>query len=154
MSSRRCVTGCCEIITETYTPVYEDYRNRFKKLKAGVFMYNPNTKKILLVQSKGEKWGPPKGTMEETDSCLQECAVRELREETGISIDKNTLTTSYKISRATYYIVETDVETSFNLSELDVSGIAWIHPECVKTEQLPLNSHCKRLLSRYCHHNE
>ena len=49
---------------------------------------------------EGGKWGPPGGKVDKIDKDLKEAAQREIKEETGISIDKNNLY-FYK----TYYVI-------------------------------------------------
>ena len=53
---------------------------------AGIVVYDSKTQRILLVQTRGYyKWGPPKGGIE-IDESPHDCAVRELHEETGLSL--------------------------------------------------------------------
>lgn len=59
--------------------------------RAGVILLSPNKKYVLLVKSKSEntensRWGFPKGSLEKGEH-FNECAMRELKEETGISIN-------------------------------------------------------------------
>lgn len=56
--------------------------------KAGIFLFDLNRQKFLLVHSsnfKPEKWTVPKGNKNEEETCW-ECARREFREETGVEI--------------------------------------------------------------------
>jgi len=84
----KCQDGCC---TYKVTP-YKDIKwnngdgwksNSGKIIKAGSFVVDPETHKILLVQSRGKMWGPPKGTIQDNES-VEDCAIREVFEETGI----------------------------------------------------------------------
>ena len=51
---------------------------------------NPNKYNILIIKQRhGNNWGLPKGHCE-SDETLEECAIREIREETGINIYKLT----------------------------------------------------------------
>jgi len=136
--------------------LYDHTRDKFKQSKAGMFIYNPMTKYILLVQSRGKKWGPPKGTMESFDIDIEHCAIREVYEETGLKIDILELVQKYRIDRATYYMIEKDVSNMKFLNysqENDASGITWIHLDClinmVNNKTIELNSHCKKLLHRF-----
>lgn len=151
---KRCFKGCCTIFTKEKNPDEEehDFRSKYKKLKSGVFFYNPHSRKVLLVQSRGQKWGPPKGTMETTDTTLEECAVREVLEETGLQLEVKQLQQWIKIGRATYFYIPIESYTYDIFGEVDVSGLTWISVDCLLTEIkngfLELNSHCKKLLTK------
>lgn len=154
----QCVHGCCDIMVQSYSFDYKvyDYKNKIKRNKAGVFFHDPIEKKILLVQSRGEKWGPPKGTLE-GDETYEEGAIREVREETGIVLTKEQLDKceKHRIDRSYYYYFEIQsdqLETvdNTNVSGNDASGMTWIDIECLKKMNemgfIDLNSHCKKLL--------
>jgi 8-oxo-dGTP pyrophosphatase MutT (NUDIX family) len=156
---KSCTNGCCSIVIKPYNETHTsyDFRHKFKKSKAGIFFYDPITEKVLLVQSRGIKWGPPKGTIEDTDKSIEDCAVREVMEETGIVIPKDRLTTEnrHHIDRATYYYLEKDAVKNVNIptcQDNDASGITWIHIKCLEnmhdTGQIDLNSHCKKLIKK------
>ena len=79
-----CFNKCCiyKII-----PYKKQIQNNYQKQvdlkikKAGVFIYDNSSKKILLVQSRGQMWGCPKGSIKDNEEPL-ECAIREVKEET------------------------------------------------------------------------
>jgi 8-oxo-dGTP pyrophosphatase MutT (NUDIX family) len=131
----------------------DDIRSKFKKKKSGVFFYDPKTDRILLVKSRGMKWGPPKGSMEDIDNTIEDCAIREVYEETGIKIHRELLKTDnkYRIDRATYYYLEIDYNDKF-IELYDNLGITWIKRKClhdlINRESIELNSHCKKLLRK------
>lgn len=52
----------------------------------GFIIHNLKTDQLLLVQEANGKWSYPKGGMEKTDTSTLKCAIRELKEETGINI--------------------------------------------------------------------
>jgi hypothetical protein len=62
MKTNLCNNGCCEIKIKLYKEADYMIKNFKSKKKAGVFIYDPNTKKILIVQSRGNLWGSPKGS--------------------------------------------------------------------------------------------
>ena len=141
-----CQKGCCIIRKRTgYVPVRTDFRYKYNKPKAGVFIHDDCQKRILLVQSRGQKWGPPKGTMETSDSSLEDCAIRELFEETGIGLDKSCFTRTIQINRASYFDVSASV-TPVLVRDRDITGYTWMHLDCV--HEMDLNSHCKQLLRK------
>lgn len=83
----RCLCGKCFSTMASFWPARMRYTTRAKPVKAGAFITSSADAHmfVLLVQSHGRMWGPPKGTVEDSES-LAECAVREVREETGLSI--------------------------------------------------------------------
>lgn len=125
--------------------------------KAGVFMYDPVEQRVLLVQSHGHFWGPPKGTVELLQNeSAQECAVRELKEETGLDIKATEFLRSYCIkNRATYYYAEQktgDVQVQGGAGN-DANGITWIKiaclESCLNNGKMILNQHCRHLFKKF-----
>ena len=113
--------------------------NLFKKKKkkdqrCGGIILNNTLDKIILVLNResvlngNPKWGLPKGHLKygETSS---ECAIREIKEETGIQVKINTNTYSIKINDTLYYIFVLD-ENKYNPKPLDLFEIRdskWIN---------------------------
>ena len=64
------------------------------EVSAGAIVYTIIDRKpyYLLICSKGDDWGFPKGHLEKDES-VKEAALREIKEETGINVD---LVTSFK----------------------------------------------------------
>ena len=85
METFLCVDGCCKIQIKEYKHQFLYSKNKINKKKAGVFIYDPNTNKVLIVQSRGNLWGAPKGTLEYGETNI-ECAIIEVEEETGLII--------------------------------------------------------------------
>lgn len=149
-----CKGGCCSIVLSEYTPAYERYRNKPKN-KSGVFIYDPIEDRVLLVQSRANLWGIPKGSIEEGETTL-ECALREVREETGLKLEEEALITATRIrNRALYYYTEMPACKVNIQREIgnDVNGIGWVRLECLKDYvrdgEIMLNKHCKILLKRF-----
>ena len=132
MKTYKCNDGCCQIKINTCKYPKTFHRN-FRK--AGVFIFDPKKNKVLLVQSRGHLWGPPKGSlnMGEQD---RNCAVREVKEETGLDISYNDFTKAMKIGRrAIIYYLEMDscdVKVQDNIENNDVNGISWIKIPCLE----------------------
>lgn len=150
-----CLNECCELNIEPYKNdgfIYTQYKGIRKK--AGVLIYNGD--KVLLVQSRGNFWGFPKGTMENGEK-VKDCALRELKEETGIELNKEDLEECVCIhNKALYYIYELKEEigsVQINIPDNDVNGITWIKLKCLqdmfKCNQMKLNYHCKYLLQHH-----
>jgi 8-oxo-dGTP pyrophosphatase MutT (NUDIX family) len=126
--------------------------------KAGVFIYDPAEDRVLLVQSRGQLWGPPKGTLEvDRDETSCECAIREVKEETGLDVKVEDFKQAVKIkNRAMYYYVERNTEPvsiQYNHPDNDANGITWIKldclNDCIKSGNIILNQHCKLVLKKF-----
>lgn len=162
ISEYKCPNNCCtikiddDVRYENYIP----YRSTGFNRKAGAFIYDNETDRVLLVQSKRNLWGIPKGTVEnDTNETSLECALREVKEETGIELKCRDLLRITKIrNKATYYFVimkerEVYIQKNENPEANDVCGITWIKvdclTECIKSGQIVLNQHCLILFDRF-----
>jgi ADP-ribose pyrophosphatase YjhB (NUDIX family) len=151
-----CENGCCSIQIEPYNENKSFTNKKRNKHKAGIFIYDPKEDKILLVQSRGNLWGPPKGTIQVPETEKQ-CAIREVKEETGliISLDNNDHYTRID-NKSTYYYINKDVcvvEIQRHIPDNDANGIGWVKPEClksfIKNGTISLSMHCKIVLGRF-----
>ena len=128
-----CRDKCCKIFINTYKPVPRYFNRRYKK--AGVFIYDPKEDRVLLVQSRGHLFGPPKGTLNYGER-TRDCAVREVKEETGLNILEKDLTKVINIhNKATYYYLEMDtckLTVQNSIIDNDANGITWIKMECLE----------------------
>lgn len=152
-----CKDGCCTVELEHCGP-HLIRRRRGHLRKAGVFIYDPVEERVLLVQSRGQLWGAPKGTLEldrDENSC--ECALREVLEETGLRLRPEQFARATKIkNRATYYYVEIPyqpVHIQRDHSDNDANGITWIKVSClekyIQSGEIVLNEHCRTLFKRF-----
>ncbi len=94
--------------------------------KAGVILITDDNK-FLLVKNYNQKWTFPKGGMEEDEDVVA-AAARELKEETGIVLELETLKLYYKHYKQTYFIcnargIQYDENLIQNKSE--ITGIGW-----------------------------
>jgi ADP-ribose pyrophosphatase YjhB (NUDIX family) len=153
MQTYICKTGCCKIQIKTYKHQKKFHRNY---RKAGVFIYDPKQEKVLLVQSRGHLWGPPKGSLnfEEQD---RNCAVREVKEETGLNVSYDDFTKAMKISkRAIFYYLEMDacdIKVQDSIENNDANGITWIKISCleksIKDGNIVLNNYAKLVFAHF-----
>jgi len=157
MQTYSCPKGCCKIHVKSYNRDKRlSYKNRNRR-KSGIFIEDKTNNKVLLIQSNGNLWGPPKGTSKygETD---RNCAVREVMEETGLHISPDEFTKAINIqNRAIYFYINRDACTITIPSEdnnNDVTGITWIHPdcleECIVQGNIKLSQHCRIVFDRFC----
>ena len=159
----KCMCGDCNFIITTYICSHQVYyNNNIIKKKAGVIIYNNINNKILIIQSRGNLWGFPKGSFNEGET-FEKCALRELKEETGIELNESVIDKGnyHNINNnVRYYFVETDVNYgSVNLqydkhcTNNDVNGICWINIECLKdlylNNKIKLNYHARNCLYKF-----
>jgi ADP-ribose pyrophosphatase YjhB (NUDIX family) len=127
-----CSDKCCKVFIKTYRPTPRYFN---KNRKAGVFIYDPKEDRVLLVQSRGHLFGPPKGTLN-IDEKERFCAVREVKEETGLDISPDDFTKAVKIkNRAIYYYLEMDtchISIQDSIKDNDANGITWIKMKCLE----------------------
>tara|TARA_Y100000389_G_C17436188_1_gene505695 strand:- start:1430 stop:1921 length:492 start_codon:yes stop_codon:yes gene_type:complete len=153
-----CDNGCCKIKIQPYKNINKKYSNKRNKKKSGSFIFDNSKNKILLVQSRGNLWGPPKGTTKNNED-IKDCAIRETKEETGIKININQLENSYTIKgKSTYYFIEmiereVDIQKNNNNSANDANGIGWINVDCLKEliykKDILITSHLKILFKKF-----
>ena len=149
-----CDNMCCNIIT--CFSIYKTFHKRNNK-KAGIFIYDPSEDRVLLVQSSGLYWGPPKGTLEETlGETILECAIREVKEETGLLISPQELKGELKIkNKITYFYCERKTCTVEiqKMEGNDANGITWIKLPClidlVKNKKMLINKHCQIACNKF-----
>lgn len=148
MAIFNCTNGCCTVKIEQYIP--DPSKGFSNGNKAGAFIRDPKTKRVLLVQSRGSRWGCPKGGIRE-DETEKECAIREVMEETGLDISEHISDAYVNIMDvSTYFYVEMSEQEVFVQSHRennDANGIAWLHPDCLedsmKAGKMRLSSHAK-----------
>ena len=157
MESFMCEKGCCIINIKSYNLPKNDFdKDKKKRRKAGVFIYDPIENRILLVQSRGNLWGPPKGTLNYPET-ERKCAIREVKEETGLIISEDDFTRSTCIyNNSIYFYLEKqtcDVHIQTHIPNNDANGITWIKLDCliscIEKETIKLNKHCKIIFDRF-----
>ena len=128
-----CRDKCCKIFIKPYSPVPRYFNRNYRK--SGVFIYDPKEDRVLLVQSRGHLFGPPKGTLNIGEQ-ERDCAVREVKEETGLDISYDDFTKAVKIrNRAIYYYLEMDtcnLNVQDSINDNDANGITWIKMKCLE----------------------
>jgi ADP-ribose pyrophosphatase YjhB (NUDIX family) len=108
-----------------------------KRKKAGVIVHDKTQNKLLIIQSRGNLWGFPKGSLKINETFV-DCAIRELYEETGIMLEKHQINTQNSIqiksSNMYFYInmKECNVNIQNHILDNDANGIGWININCIK----------------------
>lgn len=152
-----CNHGCCKLFVEPYRYTNNNIYTKKYKSKAGALIYDEKNDCILLVQSRGNFWGLPKGTFENLETSSS-CAIREVKEETGLELNEYDLTKPYYIDRACYFYVSHQcVDCKIQKNKFhecnDANGIGWIKLDCLKdlvnNNIIRLNYHTKLCLRRY-----
>lgn len=158
-----CPNNCCLIMVANEAPYTYKSGDKYysSHQKAGAFIYDKQTESVLLVQSRGVFWGVPKGGLEKNET-FPECAVREVKEETGVDICPTDFLYTTKIQqRSMYYYVEKSAlscQCKLNLDRVnDANGITWIKVKCLKEmvdkNMLILNYQSKVLFHRFLNIN-
>lgn len=157
METVTCPNGCCKLKVKPYIAPKDSYpKVRRHRRKAGVFIYDPKNDKVLLVQSRGNLWGAPKGTLQYGEDDRQ-CAVREVKEETGLKISENDFSRAAKIYNTAIYFYlemnECEVNIQENTYDNDANGIGWVKTDClnqlIENGNIILNQHCRIIFSRF-----
>lgn len=123
-------------------------------VKAGCVLYTKSNK-VIIIQSHGYKWGFPKGKFEDTvDNTLEDCALREVFEETGLRIYKSQLQFPFRVQNYIFYFVEID-EPILDIHSLDaeITGCVVIRYKCLKLmieeNFIDMNHYSRLALSEY-----
>jgi ADP-ribose pyrophosphatase YjhB (NUDIX family) len=155
METFNCKNGCCDIHTKPYKNTSKNTKTGNRTYKAGVMIYDPSNDSVLLVQSRGNLWGHPKGSMENHETYI-ECALREVKEETGLKLTHIDLTGHVKFnSKVMYFYHErksgfVEVQPDINGEANDANGITWIKMgclmDCVLSGKISLSYQARRIL--------
>lgn len=150
-----CDNKCCKYSSIAYVakPCFLIKKQKIKK--AGIFITTKDLKKVILVQSRGNYWGPPKGTINRTET-IEEGAIREVKEETGLEFTKEDLGDVQLIKSNSYYyhisIDEKELKVQTKIQNNDANGIGWFNVHCleenIRSGKIKVNQHCKQLLKK------
>jgi ADP-ribose pyrophosphatase YjhB (NUDIX family) len=116
-------------------PAFRRFWNYIDNPKAGgVLIYNG---RVLIIQSRADKWGFPKGGFERGETAAQ-CAEREVREETSFNVRFSDDDLKVKYKTTTFYVKYLqDEPPEIDIQYLktpgnDCTGIGWIRLTCLK----------------------
>jgi hypothetical protein len=111
--------------------------------KAGAFLLQRN--RVLLVRSRGAKWGFPKGFILPGETALS-CATRKVKDQTSLDVDiAETDRLAWSPGQTVIYFKEIKETTraSINTKVInckDCTGICWVRLSCLKKEVLANNN--------------
>jgi ADP-ribose pyrophosphatase YjhB (NUDIX family) len=150
-----CRFGCCKLQTSPYICT-DTTSNHERYIKAGGLLFDHLEDCILLVQSRGNLWGVPKGTLNENES-PSEGAIREIKEETGLEINEGRLNTFIVLGETcTYYFIphsKCEVSIQTDVIDNDANSIGWVKLNCLKTmivdNKIRLTKHTKTILKKF-----
>lgn len=158
-----CYNKCCVFKYDKYKGVIDTKKDqeKYNKRKSGGILYDKSNNKILLIQSRGKLWGVPKGT-KHNDETLIQCAIREIKEETGLDviIDDTYRFYTFNNSKSVFYYIpmkECDVKLQTNIKDNDATGITWVNLDCLRTlvfnDKVKLNHQTKMVLNKVLGYN-
>lgn len=142
-------TSCPEInvYSENIEEMWEDFTHMFKVIEAAGGVVTNTKEEILFIRRLG-KWDLPKGKIEKGES-LEQAAVREVQEETGLSelIVEEFLNNTFhlyterngdKILKTTYWFRMKYVGSETPVPQLEegISEVSWKNEEKISNEVL------------------
>jgi ADP-ribose pyrophosphatase YjhB (NUDIX family) len=155
---RKMTLSCyCGECMHDITPYIEDgskiFGRRIPQQKAGIFIYDSLKERILLVQSRGNLWGCPKGTLNKNET-VAVGAAREVQEETGIKVDPASLLCPLRpTDNSSYFYLELPggcLPVVQRYEGNDANAVAWISQSClkklIKEKRIKLTFHTRKLL--------
>lgn len=153
MHTYLCKNNCCKIFVAKCN---HRLIHKSKHHKSGMFIYDKVSKKILLVQSNGHLWGQPKGSSLDGEN-ERDCAIREVKEETGLEIQPNFATPLLRIqNNASYYYIEREeckLLPNIKLKDNDANGICWININCleelIQDGNMSISQHCRICIRKF-----
>jgi 8-oxo-dGTP pyrophosphatase MutT (NUDIX family) len=97
--------------SNNFPSAFDSYKPPEQKVY-GCICISPFNRILLVKGKKGQIWSFPKGHRERSDKTTIDCALRELKEETGISLSKDyIITKKYKAGEYFIYSVPEEFRT-------------------------------------------
>lgn len=110
--------------SNNFPSAFDSYKPPEQKVY-GCICISPANKILLVKGRKGQMWSFPKGHRERYDKTTIDCALRELKEETGIALTKDYLITKkYKAGEYFIYAVPQEFRT-FPQDTREIEDASW-----------------------------
>jgi 8-oxo-dGTP pyrophosphatase MutT (NUDIX family) len=113
----------------------------------GCICISPNNKILLVKGRAGQMWSFPKGHREKSDRTALACALRELKEETGIALHKDYIACK-KYKAGEYYIYEVPEEyRTFPQDTREIEDAGWFTYEdiCELKKNIDVSLFCQHI---------
>jgi 8-oxo-dGTP pyrophosphatase MutT (NUDIX family) len=130
------------ILNENFQKLKKEFFKHFKLVQAGGGLVKNKAGEILLIFRRG-KWDLPKGKLDDNETLL-ECAVREVKEETGLTQIKagKEIDVTYHtyvefgkhiLKESHWYMMQTNtMEELIPQAEEGITGIRWVKKDELK----------------------
>lgn len=136
-------------IRNNFPSAFDSYKPHDQKVY-GCICISPSNR-ILLVKGKaGNMWSFPKGHRERFDKTSLDCALRELKEETGISLHREYMSTK-RFKAAEYYIYEVEEEyRTFIQDTREIEEAGWFTYEeiCELKKNIDVSLFCQHIQNK------
>lgn len=151
-----CQKECCFLHLKTTLIIepIEYIRDKTNYIRAGICVIDKNNK-ILLSQSYNNYWGIPKGRVENKET-LEEAAIREVYEETGLRFNlKNVSKRYFSLNGSTYVFFFLFLDYSIEHLPLKLTkestGAGWVNISCldflIRRKTFKVNRICSHVLT-------
>jgi len=129
-----------------FPSAFDSYKPPEQKVY-GCICISPNNRILLVKGRKGQIWSFPKGHRETKDKTTLACALRELKEETGISL-KHDYIAHKKYKAGEYYIFPvTEEYRTFPIDTYEVDDASWFSYEeiCELKKNIDVSLFCQHI---------
>ena len=131
---------------QNFPSAFDSYKPPEQKVY-GCICISCNNKILLVKGRKGQIWSFPKGHRESSDKTTLSCALRELKEETGISLKQDYIAHK-KYKAGEYYIFPVDEEyRTFPMDTNEVDDASWFSYEeiCQLKKNIDVSLFCQHI---------
>jgi 8-oxo-dGTP pyrophosphatase MutT (NUDIX family) len=108
-----------------FPKAFSHYKPRSKKI-FGVILISKRDTVLLVKGRKKNKWSFPKGHIQGSET-IQQCALRECFEETGISLNDYQYNYSKRLNSGEYFVYRIPYELKHNVYDTEeIVDVAWV----------------------------
>jgi ADP-ribose pyrophosphatase YjhB (NUDIX family) len=121
---------------------FQHYRPRSHRVYGVICLSDKDTYLLVRGQKTGI-WSFPKGHMKDGEMA-QECALRELKEETGLTLESYRFYATRKLFAGEYFLYRTCEEPVYPADSAEISEVGWF--SLSDMEQMACNADIKKFL--------